>query len=45
MSIRNETDFGKHVSVTEAAVYFASDEARFVAGQVLVHDSGQHIPA
>ncbi len=28
-----------------AAVYFASDEARFVTGQVLVIDGGRHMPA
>ena len=31
--------------LTGAAVYFASDEARFVTGQVLVIDGGKHMPA
>jgi 3-oxoacyl-[acyl-carrier protein] reductase len=31
--------------LTGAAVYFASDEARFVTGQVLVVDGGKHMPA
>jgi NAD(P)-dependent dehydrogenase (short-subunit alcohol dehydrogenase family) len=31
--------------LTGAAVYFASDEARFVTGQVLVIDGGRHMPA
>jgi 3-oxoacyl-[acyl-carrier protein] reductase len=31
--------------LTGAAVYFASDEARFVTGQVLVIDGGTHMPA
>jgi len=31
--------------LTGAAVYFASDEARFVTGQVLVIDGGKYMPA
>ncbi len=31
--------------LTGAAVYFASDEARFITGQVLVIDGGKHMPA
>jgi NAD(P)-dependent dehydrogenase (short-subunit alcohol dehydrogenase family) len=31
--------------LTGAAVFFASDEARFVTGQVLVIDGGKHMPA
>lgn len=31
--------------LTGAVVYFASDEARFVTGQVLVIDGGKHMPA
>jgi 3-oxoacyl-[acyl-carrier protein] reductase len=31
--------------LTGAAVYFGSDEARFVTGQVLVIDGGKHMPA
>ena len=31
--------------LTGAAVYFASDESRFVTGQVLVIDGGRHMPA
>ncbi len=31
--------------LTGAAVYFASDEARFVTGQVLVVDGGKYMPA
>lgn len=31
--------------LTGAAVYFASDEARFVTGQVLVIDGGKCMPA
>ncbi len=31
--------------LTGAAVYFATDEARFVTGQVLVIDGGRHMPA
>ncbi len=31
--------------LTGAAVYFASEEARFVTGQVLVIDGGRHMPA
>ena len=31
--------------LTGAAVYFASDDARFVTGQVLVIDGGKHMPA
>lgn len=31
--------------LTGAAVFFASDEARFVTGQVLVIDGGRHMPA
>ena len=27
-----------------AAVYFASDEARFVTGQILVISGGRHMP-
>ena len=30
--------------LTGAAVYFASDEARFITGQVLVIDGGKHMP-
>jgi NAD(P)-dependent dehydrogenase (short-subunit alcohol dehydrogenase family) len=33
------------VDLTGAAVFFASDEARFVTGQVLVVDGGKHMPA
>jgi 3-oxoacyl-[acyl-carrier protein] reductase len=35
----------KAEDLTGAAVYFASDEARFVTGQVLVIDGGRHMPA
>ena len=31
--------------LTGAAVYFASDEARFITGQVLVIDGAKHMPA
>jgi 3-oxoacyl-[acyl-carrier protein] reductase len=31
--------------LTGAAVFFASDDARFVTGQVLVIDGGRHMPA
>jgi len=31
--------------LTGAAVYFASAEARFVTGQVLVIDGGKYMPA
>jgi len=31
--------------ITGAAVFFASDEARFISGQVLVIDGGRHMPA
>jgi 3-oxoacyl-[acyl-carrier protein] reductase len=31
--------------LTGAAVFFASDEARYVTGQVLVIDGGRHMPA
>jgi NAD(P)-dependent dehydrogenase (short-subunit alcohol dehydrogenase family) len=31
--------------LTGAAVFFASDESRFVTGQVLVVDGGKHMPA
>jgi 3-oxoacyl-[acyl-carrier protein] reductase len=31
--------------ITGAAVFFASDDARFVSGQVLVIDGGRHMPA
>lgn len=31
--------------LTGAAVYFATDEARFITGQVLVIDGGKHMPA
>jgi NAD(P)-dependent dehydrogenase (short-subunit alcohol dehydrogenase family) len=31
--------------LTGAAVFFASDEARFVTGQVLVIDGGKYMPA
>jgi 3-oxoacyl-[acyl-carrier protein] reductase len=31
--------------LTGAAIFFASDEARFVTGQVLVVDGGRHMPA
>jgi NAD(P)-dependent dehydrogenase (short-subunit alcohol dehydrogenase family) len=31
--------------LTGAAVFFASDEARFITGQVLVIDGGRHMPA
>ncbi len=32
-------------NLTGAAVFFASDEARFITGQVLVIDGGKHMPA
>ena len=31
--------------LTGAAVFFASDEAEFITGQVLVVDGGKHMPA
>ena len=31
--------------LTGAAVFFATDEARFVTGQVLVVDGGKYMPA
>jgi 3-oxoacyl-[acyl-carrier protein] reductase len=31
--------------LTGAAVFFASDEARYVTGQVIVVDGGRHMPA
>ena len=31
--------------LTGAAVFFASDESRFITGQVLVVDGGKYMPA
>ena len=36
---------GKVAIVSGAALFFASDDARFVARQVLVVDGGRHMPA